>query len=202
MVFPANSGIVPPSLSNYKLKGFSYKPDSVERLLTNFQLEEKKDVLKIDLYTTNDYLDLCEYIQSSLSDFGINLDIKVNPPAIHRELVSDTSVCFFRGSWIADYPDPENYLQLFITKNKSPKGSNRTHFSNLEFDSLYEQIFVAKNNNERQKIFHKMEKIIIDSTIIVPLYYDMAVRFISKKITNFSINSMNILSLKNVKKSN
>ena len=42
----------------------------------------------------------------------------------------------------------------------------------------------------------------MDSTILVPLYYDMVVRFTSRKITNLSINSMNILSLKEVKKNN
>ena len=47
MVFPGNYGIVPPELSNYKLSGFSYKPDSVERLLTNFQLEEKNSKTQV-----------------------------------------------------------------------------------------------------------------------------------------------------------
>ena len=133
---------------------------------------------------------------------GINLNIIVNPPAIHRELVSNNSVCFFRGSWIADYPDPENYLQLFITRNKSPNGSNRTHFSNETFDSLYEKSFFINNNNTRNDVFLQMEKILMDSTVLVPLYYDMAVRFISNKVSGFSINSMNILSLKSVKKTN
>ena len=154
------------------------------------------------MYTTSDYLDICEYLQSSFADLGINLNIKVNPPSIHRELVSNNSVCFFRGSWIADYPDPENYLQLFITKNKSPIGSNRTHFSNEIFDSLYEKSFFIKNDILRNNLFLEMEEILMDHTTLVPLYYDMAVRINSKKVENLSINAMNILSLKEVKKSN
>jgi len=202
MVFPANAGIVPNFLSDYDFKGFYYNLDTAQVLLSLIDLEEEKQLRSIDLYTTPEYLDICEYIQSSFSDLNINLNIKVNPPSIHRELVSNNSVCFFRGSWIADYPDPENYFQLFITKNKSPYGSNRTHFSNQKFDSLYEKSFFEKNTELRNDIFLEMEQILMDSTVLVPLYYDMAVRFISQKVINFPVNSMNILSLKEVKKVN
>tara|TARA_S200000501_G_C20816114_1_gene740624 strand:- start:88 stop:1701 length:1614 start_codon:yes stop_codon:yes gene_type:complete len=201
MVFPAKSGIVPSSLTKYNLNGFYYNLDTAKQLLSTVKINSR-NLKTIDLYTTPDYLDICEYLQSSFSDLGINLNIKVNPPSIHRELVSNSSVCFFRGSWIADYPDPENYLQLFISKNKSPIGSNRTHFSNELFDSLYEKSFLIKNEKKRNNIFLEMEQILMDSAIIVPLYYDMAVRFISNKVNDFSINSMNLLSLKEVKKSN
>ena len=200
MVFPASSGIVPDFLSKYHLEGFFYHPDTAKNLLN--ELSTINLLRNIDLYTTSEYLDICEYLQSSFSELGINLNIKVNPPSIHRELVSNNSVCFFRGSWIADYPDPENYLQLFITKNKSPIGSNRTHFSNEIFDSLYEKSFFIKNDTLRNNIFLEMEKILMDSTTLVPLYYDMAVRFTSEKVKNLSINSMNILSLKEVEKIN
>ena len=37
-----------------------------------------------------------------------------------------------------DYPDSENYLSLFYSKNFTPNGPNYTHFSNEEFDRLYE----------------------------------------------------------------
>ena len=199
MVFPASSGIVPNFLSKYKLNGFSYNPDTSSFLLNSIDTINNS-FKTFDLYTTSDYLDICEYLQSKFSEFGLRLNLKVNPPSVHRELVSNKSVCFFRGSWIADYPDPENYLQLFITKNKSPIGSNRTHFSNEKFDSLYDKTFLVKNEELRTKMFLEMEKILMDSTILIPLYYDMAVRFISKNITNLSINYMNILSLKEVNK--
>ena len=169
-------------------------------MLNFFDLEEVNQLRNIDLYTTPEYLDICEYIQSSFSDLNINLNIKVNPPSIHRELVSNNSVCFFRGSWIADYPDPENYFQLFITKNKSPYGSNRTHFSNQKFDSLYEKSFFEKNTELRNDIFLEMEQILMDSTVFVPLYYDFVFRLVSKKIKGMSINSMNELCLKKIKK--
>ena len=57
---------------------------------------------------------------------------------------------FFRASWIADYPDPENFLALFYSKNKSPFGPNYTHFSNEKYDSLYELSFIELNQSNLQ----------------------------------------------------
>ena len=161
MVFPANSGIVPDFLSKYDFNAFSYNLDSASNLLKIDTINNSS----VDLFTTPEYLDICEYLQSNFSEIGIDLNIKVNPPSVHRELVSNGSVCFFRGSWIADYPDPENYLQLFITKNKSPIGSNRTHFSNENFDSLYNKSFLIKMKKLRTNIYYRMEKMLMDSTI-------------------------------------
>ena len=47
----------------------------------------------------------------------------------------------FRGSWVADYPDAENYLFIFHSKNFSPNGPNYTHYKNDEFDALFEKIY-------------------------------------------------------------
>ena len=86
MVFPANSGIVPDFLSKYKLNGFSYNPDTSSFLLNSIDTINNS-FKTFDLYTTSDYLDICEYLQSKFSELGLRLNLKVNPPSIHRELV-------------------------------------------------------------------------------------------------------------------
>ena len=118
----------------------------------------------------------------------------------NRKLFSSSGVSLFRASWIGDYPDPENFLSLFYSKNKSPFGPNYTHFNNELYDSLYDLSFHVDNFLDRCDLFSKMEEIIIDESIIIPLYYDYAVRLVSNKIKGMSINSMNSLSLKHVKK--
>ena len=197
LVIPAHKGFVPDILSDcYDVKGFSYLPDTVRHLLEN--VYNKND--QITLHTTQDYLDLCEYIQYNASKFGINLNIEISSPAVHRKLVSSSDVSLFRASWIGDYPDPENFLSLFYSKNKSPFGPNYTHFDHHIYDSLYELSFSVKNFSDRCELFSKMEAILIEESVIIPLYYDYVVRLVSNKIHGMSINSMNTLSLKNVQK--
>ena len=196
LVLPGNKGIVPPILSScYDVNGYFYSPDSVSYYLNKMS----KNLLPITLNTTNDYLDICEYIQHSALKFGIEVNIEVSSPSIHRELVSSSQSHLFRASWIGDYPDPENFLSLFYSRNKSPNGPNYTHFENDKFDFLYEKTFYESDSG-RCHVFAEMESILLDEAMILPLYYDYAVRLISKNISNMSINSMNTLSLKKVKK--
>ena len=76
-------------MANYSVKGFEYKPDTVYDLLIDLNIE--KD---ITLYTTSSYLDICEYLQSSFSNFGINLNIKVEPSSIFKQKASEGEYCF------------------------------------------------------------------------------------------------------------
>ena len=197
LVTPGEHGFVPPSLTDcYNITGYHYAPDSVIALLS----EVPNFNQTITLNTTQDYLDICEYIRFSASDFGIDIDIEISAPSVHRELFSSGQASLFRASWIADYPDPENFLSLFYSINKSPEGPNYTHFENDLFDSLYRYSFSSNNVLDRCQLFNQMEKIILDEAIFVPLYYDYAVRLVSNNIEGMSINAMNSLSLKKVKK--
>ncbi|MDG1426834.1 MAG: ABC transporter substrate-binding protein, partial [Flavobacteriales bacterium] len=197
--YPATKGIIPMGLPSFNnnINGYSYNPEKAKALIkkSNFDINQK-----ITLSTTSSYLDLCEYIQNSLTDIGLNVEIQINLPSSHRQMVATSKLNFFRGSWIADYPDAENYLSLFYSKNKSPNGPNYTHFSNSYFDSLYVASLSENNSNNRYLLYNKMNQLILDSAVIVPLYYDNVLRFSSKNITGLEGNAMNLLSLKAVTK--
>ena len=151
---PALQGFIPKGLPSFNdtVNGYSYNPDKVRILLSEAGYPNGKGLIPIELSTTSDYLDLCEYIQQQLSEFGIPLNINVITGATFRDMVSTSKVEFFRGSWIADYPDAENYLALFYSKNFCPVGPNYTHYFNPEFDKLYEQAMLETDDLERYKI--------------------------------------------------
>ena len=109
-------------------------------------------------------------------------------------------VDFFRGSWIADYPDAESYLSLFYSKNKAPNGPNYTHFENSLFDQLYESAFLETNDQKRYEHYRKMDSIIVSEAPVIPLFYDKAIRFVSKEVHGLGINPLNSLYLKRVSK--
>jgi len=123
------------------------------------------------------------------------------PPSTLRQLKSSGELDAFRGSWIADYPDAENYLSLFYSKNFTPNGPNYTHYKNATFDSLYEHSLSITDIDTRKKMYQTMDSLIIDQAPIIPLYYDEVVRFTQKNISGFNPNAQNFLVLKRVKKS-
>ena len=196
---PAEHGFIPIGLPafNKDVTGYTYDREKAKELISMSDFDTKREIL---LSTTSSYLDLCEYIQNNLQEIGLNVRIEVSPPSTHRQLVATSRLSFFRGSWIADYPDAENYLSLFYSKNFCPDGPNYTHFSNEEFDSLYEASLSEIDLDIRNTIYNRMDKIIIDNAVVVPLYYDRVLRFSQNNISGFTGNPMNLLDLKRVKK--
>mgnify|MGYP000070367740 CR=1 FL=1 len=101
----------------------------------------------------------------------------------------------FRGSWVADYPDAENYLFIFHSKNFSPNGPNYTHYSTPEFDALYERSITITDNLKRRVLYQKMDSLVMASAAVIPLYYDEVVRFTQKNVSGLGINPVNLLNL-------
>jgi oligopeptide transport system substrate-binding protein len=199
----ANSGFIPlgmPGFDSTKVKGYYYSPDKARDLLYQAGFPEGKGLPEITLSTTGMYLDLCEYMQKQLNEIGIKVKIDVLPAAIHTESAARGRLTFFRKSWVADYPDAENYLALFYSKNFSPGGPNYTHFNNRFYDKLYENAKQTTNNEKRIELYREMDRIIVEEAPVVSLYYDEAVKFYHKNIEGIEVNPMNLLTLKKTRK--
>lgn len=200
---PGLYGMVPPGLQSTdtaSFTGYHYHPDSTAQLLRDAGFPGGKGLPEITLSTTREYLDLCEFMQGQLRESGIRIKLEVNQAAAHRELVAKQKLDFFRASWIADYPDAENYLSLYYSPNKAPAGPNYTHFQNALFDSLYQRASVTVNDSMRYRLYTAMDQLVMDQAPVVVLYYDEVIRLHGKKISGLGINGMNLLSLKKVKK--
>jgi peptide/nickel transport system substrate-binding protein len=196
---PALSGFVPrgmPSYSPVAVPGYSYDPDRARELLSLAGYPGGEGLPPITLTTTSDYQDLCEYIQHELYDIGIILNIEVNTGAAFRDRMANGKLEFFRGSWIADYPDAENYLSLFYSRNFSPTGPNYTHFSHSAYDSLFDLAPGIMEEDLRHRIYHRLDSIILAEAAVVPLYYDEVLRFIPTGLEGLHSNPMNLLDLK------
>ena len=196
----AESGFVPKGISSFSdsVEGYSFDKELAQEHLELAGYPNGERLSPIVLNTTSAYLDLCEFIQSELKNIGIELVIEVNPPSTHRQMVATSKLDFFRASWIADYPDAENYLSLFYSKNFCPDGPNYTHFKSEEFDKLYEKSIIESDFKKRTKMYQELDQIIMDNAVIIPLYYDQVLRFSHKNIKGFSANAQNSLDLTKV----
>ncbi len=196
----ADGGFVPKGLPGYspqKDEDWGYNPvKAKEYLAKSGWLINKKT---ITLYTTKDYLDICLFVQKDLKNIGLDVALEVQPASFLKEEKSNNRLNFFRGSWIADYPDAENYLACFYSPNFSPNGPNYTHFKNKTYDQLYESIFTQPNDSLRIEIYHKMENILLTESPVIPLYYDQSIRLISHRVKNMKNTAANSLDLRRVR---
>ncbi|MBP5541189.1 MAG: ABC transporter substrate-binding protein [Bacteroidales bacterium] len=199
---PGTGGMVPcglPGFDTVASYGYRYDPDRAARLLAEAGYPGGKGLPSLTLGTTSNYLDLCKYIQQQLGLIGIDVKLDVNPPAALREQISQGKAGWFRGSWIADYPDAENYLQLFYSENRCPAGANYTRYSNARYDALYRRAKKTTDEEERIVLYHKMDSLIMEEAPVIVLYYDQILHFTHKNVTGLRSNAMNALDLRRVK---
>lgn len=199
---PGYGGIIPEGMPSYdtNYRYYSYDPARARRLLAEAGYPEGQGLPPITLTTTPDYLDICKYIQYQVGEVGIDLKIDISPPAAMKEMKAQCKLPFFRASWIADYPDGENYLSLFYSKNFAPGGPNYTHFSDPRFDLLYEKAMATVDDSVRNQLYRQMEGIMMEASPVVILYYDRVLRFVRNEVTGLEGDPMNLLTLKTVRK--
>jgi peptide/nickel transport system substrate-binding protein len=198
-----NAGFVPAGMPGFdakKVKGYSYNPEKARELLWDAGFPDGKNLPEILLTTTVGYRDLIEYVQGQLDQVGIRTRVEITQGASLRELVSKNGVNFFYGSWIADYPDAENYLSVFYSKNKIPWGPNYTGFNNKQFDHLFEESYHEPDSVKRFALYQQMDNLVMQQSPVVILYYDKLVNLYQSDIKGYSKNAQNLLVLKRVVK--
>ncbi|HSV89310.1 MAG TPA: ABC transporter substrate-binding protein [Bacteroidales bacterium] len=198
---PAEGGFVPTGMPGFyeNAGGYSYDPDRARELLAEAGFPHGEGLPRITLQTNQLHADIAQFLQHELAKIGIRLSIDVLPPATLREMMAKGEAQIFRASWIADYPDAENYLALFYSKNHAPAGPNFTRFSNQQFDELYEKAMTITDDRARHILYHQMNQIIIEQAPVVFLYYDRSVRFVARHVEGLSNNPLNHLDLRRVR---
>jgi peptide/nickel transport system substrate-binding protein len=196
---PAQSGFVPaglPSFDSTIVKGYSYNPSLAKKLLNEAGFLNN-NTPAIKLTTISIYSNIADFIAKQLGDIGINVEVEIVQKSLLLELTSTSKALFFRGSWIADYPDAENYLSVFYSKNPAPP--NYTRYKNPEFDAALEKAMKETNDSLRYKLYQRADQILISDAPVVPLWYDMVIHLVEPGVHGFRPNALNLLELRRVK---
>lgn len=196
---PAESGFVPlglPSFDSANVQGYHYDPQKARQLLKEAGFVNGK-MPAIKLFTIPIYADLADYIAKSLGEIGLNVQVDVVQKSLLLEMTSGSKASFFRGSWIADYPDAENYLSVFYSKYPAPP--NYTRYNNPAFDQLFEKAISETNDSLRYQLYRRADALMMQDAPVVPLWYDMVIHLVQPGVTRFQPNSLNLLELRRTK---
>ncbi len=194
---PAESGFVPmglPSFDAAAVKGYHYDPAKAKQLLSEAGFQDGKGLPEIKLLTIAIYADMANFIAKQLEESGIKVQVEVVQKALLLTMTSSSTAAFFRGSWIADYPDAENYLSVFYSKNPAPP--NYTRYKSSAFDLAFEKAITEDNDSVRYKLYQQADQIMMNDAPVVPLWYDKVVRLVQPDVLNFTPNAVNLLELR------
>lgn len=198
-VMPANDGFVPPVLLGKTTPSASvHDPNKAKELLVKAGLTNEQ--LHIQMFATADYADLLEYIQHALEKVGIRAEVSILQSANFKDQTSQAKLPVFRKSWLADYPDAENFLAIFRSNRFSPAGPNYMHYTSTDFDALYARAIAETNDSLRLALYGEMNDLLQRDMPVIPLYYDQVSHFVAQQVRGFQTNAINMIDLSTVYK--
>jgi oligopeptide transport system substrate-binding protein len=203
----ANYGFVP-KMKGYphqSVKGHELNIKKAKELMTKAGYPNGAGFPRVDLYVNasegSGIHKLAKAVVFSLKqNIGVDLNIKLVTIEEREKGLRSGDVIFWRSGWVADYPDPENFLNLFYGGNIASGDINVNPFNykNDEFDRLFEQALAETNETKRMELLAKCDQIIIDDAVVMPLITDDFVTMVNLKIRRFVTNEMEHLDFSNI----
>lgn len=125
--------------------------------------------LKIDLSDGPAAIREAEFARQQFTKIGLRIKTIFNDwPTLQRKVNNKQSQMYIMG-WVADYPDAEDFLQLFYSGNID-KGTNNSNYRNPVFDSLYERIRVMQDSPARTAMYAAMIRLISEECPVMLMY--------------------------------
>ncbi len=171
----AGQGILPPALPGYnpKVRGPGFDRDKARALLAEAGFPGGRGLGPITFnFNTGDLNQrIAELLQAQLREVGITLELRRLDWAAHLKVVDAGAITMFRQGWIADYPDPENFLTvLFHSRNVGAAG-NTSRYRNPELDRLLDRADGMAAGAARMKLYQEAEQRLLDEGAWITLYH-------------------------------
>jgi peptide/nickel transport system substrate-binding protein/oligopeptide transport system substrate-binding protein len=167
-------GILPPGLPGYseKLKGYSYDPEAARRELAAAGHPEGRGLsgIKLCFDPRNDGKLIAVEIQKQLKAAKIPVELYETDFNTLLDLTRNDPPPLYRLAWIADYPDPDNFLYVLFHSSRAGQ-SNRVHYKNPEVDRILDAARALPMGAERSAAYSRAEAEIVEDAPWVFLYH-------------------------------
>ncbi len=120
-------------------------------------------VLNLDSTTAGVSKATLTWTSKQFAKLGIQFNARLTDFNRFKEKLETGNAQLFSFGWMADYPDPENFLFLLYGGNAqidSKSGVNSANYKNPEYDRLFDQMRVMPDGPERAEIIKKMQDIL------------------------------------------
>jgi len=173
MAQPAHT-ILPPGMPGYSqdITGPTFDPDQARDMLAQSTYGSADALPEITFTTSGLGGDLSAF-DSALIDMwrthlGVEVTVEQLEPISFLTEIRDHHGQIIDLGWCADYPDPENFLDVLY---HSQAQENLGYYSNPEVDELLEKARIESNVEARLALYHQIEQMIIDDTPDILLHH-------------------------------
>lgn len=154
--------------TQYNLEAAKAKVEEEKRILGG------KSIPKLTMFmgdTSATAHDEGEFIRLQMEKIGIEIDVQYRDWARFQSMVDQRQAQIFSLGWVADYPDAQDFFQLFYGKNADPGDVNSTGYINPAFDKIYEKAAVMNKSPQRMELYKQMNRIVMNDCPWVMEFY-------------------------------
>jgi len=194
-------GILPLNMPGYNenLEGLTYDVAKAKSLIASSKYGSVANLPPITLTTSGWGGNIPEYLGAIIQDWRENLGVEVSVRQLEPEIFSyflkeEADEMFFSG-WIADYPDPQNFLGILFHTGAE---YNTGNYSNPEVDALLDQAGVEQDETTRFNLYQQAEQIMVDEASCLPLWFNRTHLLIKPYVKNYKLDAQGIPTLKEV----
>jgi oligopeptide transport system substrate-binding protein len=127
-------------------------------------------------------------------ELGIDVLLENQEWKVYLDRVTSMDYDIARAGWVADYPDPMTFLDLWVTDG----GNNSTGWSNKTFDSRIEEAGSTADTTRRMSLLYNAESILVDEMPIIPIYHYVQVSMVKQRVNGLYDNFQDMHPLKGV----
>jgi oligopeptide transport system substrate-binding protein len=194
-------GILPPGMPGYNenLLGLEYEPDKAEQLIKDSKYGGVDNFPPIVLTTYGYGGYISGMLGGVIEQWRENLGVEVTVRQLEVEAfiysLGQEANQIFDGSWIADYPDPQDFLDILF---HSDRQNNYGHYSNPQLDSILDEAAMEQNTDTRLKMYQQAEQIIVQDAAALPLYFGQSYVLVKPHVKGYSISPLGYPELNKV----
>ena len=190
---PRNSWIPPGILGYSPTTGLPYDPAGARKLLKEAGYGEggkKFPPVKLLYPNREDIKTIVEAMQNQLQqNLGIQLDMENCEFKVYLETLHRDPPPILRGTWGADYPDPETFMNLFTSHN----GNNYTRFSDPKYDAMIEAASAELDQGKRAHMYDVADQYLCtDQVPMAPMFQETQNLMIKPWVKGLKFNALDI----------
>ncbi|MDM8529563.1 peptide ABC transporter substrate-binding protein [Anaerolineales bacterium HSG25] len=195
---PVANGIVPPNMPGYEnpdLSDYEFNPERAFELIADSSYGDVSELPEITLHVSGVGGAVGPVLESIAESYKVNLGVEVaieqSPWAEFLQDLngSEPSYQLYQLGWVADYPDPQNFLEILFHSESS---QNHGGYSNVEVDNLLNEAKASRDPQTRLVLYQQAEQKILDDAAWVPIYFSVENWLVKPYIRNFQPPPMKI----------
>ena len=194
-------GILPPEMPGYNeaLDGLDYDVEEAKELIAATEYVDISNLPPITLTVDGYGNNIPSYLGAIIQEWEQNLGVEVSVRQVETErliynLKQEKDEMFTMG-WIADYPDPHNFLDvLFYTGSEV----NISEYDNPRLDALLDQAAIEQNVSDRLAMYQQAEQLVVDDAPCVPLWHGTNYILVKPYVKGYELSAQGVPDLSKV----